>query len=121
MREDQNSLRDALIKIGGCATHRKKKKRGKGMLSVKKTAQEDPLEQFAATARGGELLGTGTGAGTGAILGGLLGRRVGGGLLAPVLGAAGLGLLGKEVGRSAGEALGLRQLEAATGVPWELS
>jgi len=119
-----DELRAALIKIGACATHgSKKKKRGKGMLAVKKTAQEDPFAQFDATTRGGEMIGTGVGAGTGALLGRLLGRRVGavGDLFFPVAGAATAGLLGKYLGRKGGEQVGLKQLEETTGVPWELS
>lgn len=117
-----SDLYEALQKIGGCAAHStKKKKRGKGMLSTKKTAQENPLEEFAETARKGELAGTGLGAGGGALLGTLLGRRLGGGLLAPVASAAGLGLLGKYLGRGAGEQVGLKGLEEATGVPWEIT
>ena len=114
------ALGEALLKVAGCAAHKKKKKRGKGMLIRKKLAQTDPLEQFASTARGGELAGTGAGLGAGAVLGSLLSRRLGGGLFAPVLGGVGLGLLGKHLGRSAGESAGLRQLEESTGVPWEL-
>lgn len=117
-----SDLYEALQKVGACAaSSSKKKKRGKGMLSVKKTAQEDPLTEFADVARRGELAGTGLGAGGGALLGTLIGKRLGGGLLAPVAGAAGLGLLGKYLGRSAGEQVGLQGLEEATGVPWELT
>jgi hypothetical protein len=113
------NLIQALVKVGGCAAHVKKKKRGKGMLAKK--AETDPLEQFDATARQGEMAGTGLGAGTGALLGSLLARRAGGGILAPVAGAAGLGMLGKYLGRKGGEQLGLQGLEESTGVPWELS
>lgn len=116
------ALGNALVKVAACVSHSRKKKRGKGMLPLKKVAEDDPLEQFMALARGGELAGTGLGAGAGALLGALLGKRVGaaGDMFFPVAGAAGTGLLGKYLGRKGGEQLGLHQLEQSTGTPWEL-
>ncbi len=108
------NLGQALEKVASYAALPKK-----GMLPVKEAEELDPFDQYQATSRGGELLGTGTGALSGALLGKLIANKAGGGLLAPVVGATALGLLGKQLGRFGGEQVGLNQLEELSGTPWE--
>lgn len=72
------------------------------------------LTEYADKVRNFELGGAGLGAAGG---GALIGRLSKGKLPGIAMGILGGGLLGKGLGRHAGEELGMRELEAQTGLP----
>ena len=94
-------------------------KKAQEYLSAEPEPGEHPvLTEYRNIVRRGELGGTGVGALAGGGLG-LLGRRAfGKGMLLPIAGALGGGLLGKYYGRQLGEEAGAKSLEQATGIPW---